>query len=206
MEFIWSFETFSSQLAFGIVSYARTTIIHGYFIAITFAGPLERYLNTRPSDLVFKQLPRDPANVNAWKTMGDPYIVLRFGPCHYNSATPGEMQTKHSGFVGDPTNVTSGGSVLSGNATHWLRRRPNKYYIWRQCWEWTCNCYYRRSQSPVVQSVVSLTSSLVVKMLTILVSKISNSQVFCWKKMWVAFANAKATHIFQQKYELICHS
>ena len=35
------------------------------------------------------------------------------------------------------------------------------------------------SLSPVVQSIVSLTSSLVVKMLTILVSRISNSQVFC---------------------------
>ena len=53
-------------------------------------------------------------------------------------------------------------------------------------------------QGPVVQSLVSLTSSLVVKMLTVLVSTICNSQVryFCWKKMWVAFANAKATHFF----------
>ena len=31
---------------------------------------------------------------------------------------------------------------------------------------------------PVVQSIISLTSSLVVKMLTVLVSTISNSQVF----------------------------
>ena len=46
---------------------------------------------------------------------------------------------------------------------------------------------------PVVQSIVSLTSSLVVKMLTVLVSTISNSQVFLLKTMWVAFANAKAT-------------
>ena len=37
-------------------------------------------------------------------------------------------------------------------------------------------------QGPVVQSVVSLTSSLVVKMLTVLVSRISNSQVFLLKK------------------------
>ena len=34
-------------------------------------------------------------------------------------------------------------------------------------------------QGPVVQSIVSLTSSLVVKMLTVLVSTISNSEVFC---------------------------
>ena len=75
MEFIWSFGAFSSQFAAGIVSYARTTIIHGYFIAITFAGSLGRYLNAWPSGLVFKQLPRDPANVNARSTMGDPYIL-----------------------------------------------------------------------------------------------------------------------------------
>ena len=30
-------------------------------------------LNTRPIGLVFKQQPRDLANVNAWKNMCDPY-------------------------------------------------------------------------------------------------------------------------------------
>ena len=35
---------------------------------------------------------------------------------------------------------------------------------------------------PVVQSMVSLTSSLLVKMLTVLVSTISNSKVFLLKK------------------------
>ena len=52
---------------------------------------------------------------------------------------------------------------------------------------------------PVVQSIVSLMSLLVVKTLTVLVSTISNSQLFLLKKMWVAFANAKATHIFSAK-------
>ena len=33
-----------------------------------------------------------------------------------------------------------------------------------------------------IQSIISLTSSLVVKMLTVLVSRISNSQVFLLKK------------------------
>ena len=46
MEFIWSFGAFSSQFAVGIVNYARTTLIYGYFIAITFAGTFERYLNS----------------------------------------------------------------------------------------------------------------------------------------------------------------
>ena len=53
-------------------------------------------------------------------------------------------------------------------------------------------------QGPVVQSILSLTSLLVVKMLTVLVSTISNSDIFA-DKMWVAFANAKATHIFSAK-------
>ena len=35
------------------------------FIALTLAGSLGRCLNTWPNSLVFKQLPRDPANVNA---------------------------------------------------------------------------------------------------------------------------------------------
>ena len=39
-----------------------------------------------------------------------------------------------------------------------------------------------KHQGPVVQSIVSLTSSLVVNMLTVLVGTISNSQVFLLKK------------------------
>ena len=47
---------------------------------------------------------------------------------------------------------------------------------------------------PSCQSIISLTSSLVFKMLTVLVSTISNSQVFLLKKkMWVDF------HIFSAK-------
>ena len=47
------------------VKYARITITHVCFIALTLAGSLERCLNTRPSGLVFKQFSQDPANVNA---------------------------------------------------------------------------------------------------------------------------------------------
>ena len=59
--------------------------------------------------------------------------------------------------------------------------------------EWHCD--HLRA---IVQNVVSLTSSLVVKMLTFLVNKISNSVIFAEKK-WVAFANTKATHIISAK-------
>ena len=57
------------------VKYARITITHVCFIALTLAESLGRCLNTRPNGLVFKQLPRDPANVYAWKNMYDPYIL-----------------------------------------------------------------------------------------------------------------------------------
>ena len=57
-------------------------------------------------------------------------------------------------------------------------------------------CLAHKTQGPVVQSIVGLTSSLMVKMLTVLVSTISNSQVFL---LCVAFTNAKATHIFSAK-------
>ena len=43
--------------------------------------------------------------------------------------------------------------------------------------------HYFDYRGPVVQSIVSLTGVLVVKMLTVLLSKISNSQVFLLKKM-----------------------
>ena len=39
-----------------------------------------------------------------------------------------------------------------------------------------------KNQGPVLQSIFSLTSSLVVKMLTVLVSTISNSHVFLLEK------------------------
>ena len=56
---------------------------------------------------------------------------------------------------------------------------------------------HKKQQGPVVQSIVSLTRLLMVKMLSVLVSTISNSQLFLLKKCEFA----KATHIFfQQKY------
>ena len=47
------------------VKYARIMITHVCFIALTFAGSLGRCLNTWPTGLVLKQLPRDQATVNA---------------------------------------------------------------------------------------------------------------------------------------------
>ena len=70
----------------------------------------------------------------------------------------------------------------------------------RHIFAWLCPniTHMPHNLGPVVQSVISLTSALVVKMLTDLVSTVSNSVIFA-EKMWVAFANAKATHIFSAK-------
>ena len=56
--FWWAF-------AWNQVKYARIMITHVCFIALTLAGSLGRCLNNRPNYLVFKQLPWNPANVNA---------------------------------------------------------------------------------------------------------------------------------------------
>ena len=55
-------------------------------------------------------------------------------------------------------------------------------------------------QDPVFQSVISLTSSLVVKMSTVVVSTISNSQIFLLKKNVSSFCKCKTySHCFSAK-------
>ena len=54
-------------------------------------------------------------------------------------------------------------------------------------------------QGPVVQSVVSLTSSLRVISLTVLADSIYNILIFFAENMWVAFALQKLLTFFQQK-------
>ena len=54
-------------------------------------------------------------------------------------------------------------------------------------------------QGPVVQSVVSLTSSLRVISLTVLADSVYNILIFFAEKMWVAFALQKLLTFFQQK-------
>ena len=62
-------------------------------------------------------------------------------------------------------------------------------------------------QGPVVQSIVSLTSSLRVISLTILADSIYNILIFFAEKMWVAFALQKLLTFFQHKKILhICVS
>ena len=54
-------------------------------------------------------------------------------------------------------------------------------------------------QGPVVQSVISLRSSLRVISLTVLEDSIHNILIFFAEKMWVAFALQKLLTFFQQK-------
>ena len=55
------------------------------------------------------------------------------------------------------------------------------------------------NQGPVVQSVVSLTSSLRVILLTVLADSKHNILIFFAEKMWVAFTLQKLLTFFQQK-------
>ena len=69
-----------------------------------------------------------------------------------------------------------------------------------------CAHHTRFNQGPVVQSVVSLTSSLRVILLTVLADSIYNILIFFAEKMWV-LCTAKATHIFfSKKFQHICVS
>ena len=58
---------------------------------------------------------------------------------------------------------------------------------------------HRSRLGPVVQSVVSLTSSLRVISLTVLADSIHNILIFFAEKMWVAFALQKLLTFFQRK-------
>ena len=62
-------------------------------------------------------------------------------------------------------------------------------------------------QGPVVQSIVSLTSSLRVISLTVLANSIYNNLIFFAEKNVSRFCTAKATHIFFSKtFQNICVS
>ena len=97
---------------------------------------------------------------------------------------------------------------------------PRKHMLWYSLeapWQGTSNEYLQYMFSsinkkniylgPVVQSVVSLTSSLRVISLTVLVDSINNILIFfCWKNV-SSFCIAEATHIFSAKnFSIFCVS
>ena len=73
-----------------------------------------------------------------------------------------------------------------------------------------CNMYRFKSfcicteYHPVVQSVVSLTSSLRVISLTVLADSIHNILIFFAERMWVAFAPKSYSHFISKKIQHIC--
>ena len=81
--FKWCFQC---SVGWNQVKYARITVTHVCFIALTLAWSLGRFLNTRPNGLVFKQLPCDPTSVNAWNKMCDSYIISCDINCIFSAA------------------------------------------------------------------------------------------------------------------------
>ena len=62
-----------------------------------------------------------------------------------------------------------------------------------------------KNLGPVVQSIVSLTTSLRVISLTVSADPIYNILIFFAEKMWVAFALQKLLTFFQQKISEYLH-
>ena len=76
-----------------------------------------------------------------------------------------------------------------------------------EAFETGSSCSGLEVQGPVVQSFVSLTSSLRVISLTVLADSIHNILIFFAEKNVSSFCTAKATHIFfSKKYQNICVS
>ena len=72
---------------------------------------------------------------------------------------------------------------------------------------WVCPLSLKLSiLGPVVQSIVSLTSSLKVISLTVLVDSIYNILIFFDEKVWVAFALQKLLTFFSKNFQHICVS
>ena len=69
----------------------------------------------------------------------------------------------------------------------------------------TLYSWIARNQGPVVQTVVSLTSSLRVISLTVLADSIYNILIFFAEKTWVAFALQKLLTFFQRKISAYLH-
>ena len=58
--------------------------------------------------------------------------------------------------------------------------------------------FVESNQGPVVQSIVSLTTSLRGQLVKYMPTKLSNTLIFCWKKVRI-FCSAKDSHIFSTK-------
>ena len=108
----------------------------------------------RPNGLVFKQLPQDPANFNAWKNMCEPYILFFFfcggGGCSVQTASSVILKWWCQVYIGvcyENANLEyslwGGGQILSDTLSLWRCLKKNskifffilsadsKYYLFR---------------------------------------------------------------------------
>ena len=122
------------------------------------------------------------------------HIFVKCGCSNYfflNSATLICRGTDISKYFRESLGIRDNESRL------YLCRSVRKHVFWQVCPTRTQTNL--RNLGPVLQSVVSLTSSLRVISLTVLVGSIHNILIFLLKKMWVAFALQKLLTFFQQK-------
>ena len=99
-----------------------------------------------------------------------------------------------SNFTKESTSFSSLPIYLSNEALAWDTDNGKGHYSWNIFFR----IYSKINLGPVVQSVVSLTSSLRVISLTVLADSIYNILIFFAEKMWVAFA-----HFFSKKFRHI---
>ena len=111
---------------------------------------------------------------------------------HYPGKTHSLNNTISSSQYQDTTLFKN--DKVATNKTSMLKKKATTIIFWLS----DC-CQEIDIQGPVVQSVVSLTSSLRVISLTVLADSIHNILIFFAEKMWVAFAMQKLLTFFQQK-------
>ena len=98
--------------------------------------------------------------------------------------------------------------IRGPKVTYYEQGQYSKYMLFWRIGPMPCHLWKLKAHiilGPVVQSIVSLTSSLRVISLTVLVDSIYNILIFFAEKMWVAFALQKLLTFFQQKISAYLH-
>ena len=98
-----------------------------------------------------------------------------------------------------PSMIQTGLCIQSVQSAVWLKKPWFISYL--NSFQWSLI----KCQGPVVQSVVSLTSSLRIISLTVLADSIYYILIFFAEKLWVAFALQKLLTFFQQKISAYLH-
>ena len=161
--------------------------MHAFSLIRVFADPLQNHRILWPVE-------EKEASKNKQKT--DALIRLR--KCHENIFSRGLdqiclIQSKQINCYGTQENRTNHIGTMRSLMS--VLRFPIKIIV----------SYWSEHLGPVVQSVVSLMSSLRVISLTVLADSIYNILIFFAEKIWVAFALQKLlTFFFSKKFQHIC--